>query len=130
MLTVYDDDENVFRAICSGAAGYLLKSTPAHTLVESIREISNGGAPINPRIARRILEMFSKANAPRGDYNLTKREKDILKLMLDGRTKQSIADELIVSYHTIDTHIKNIYAKLQVHSRSSAVAKALRERLV
>jgi DNA-binding NarL/FixJ family response regulator len=130
MLTIHDDDENVFRAICYGAAGYLLKSTPAQKLIESLREISNGGAPINPRIARRILEMFSKSNAPAGDYNLTDREKEILRLMLDGLTKQNIADELTVSYHTIDTHIKNIYAKLQVHSRSGAVAKALKERLV
>jgi DNA-binding NarL/FixJ family response regulator len=130
MLTIHDDDENVFRAICYGASGYLLKSTPAQKLIESLREISNGGAPINPRIARRILEMFSKSNAPTGNYNLTDREKDILRLMLDGLTKQNIADELTVSYHTIDTHIKNIYAKLQVHSRSGAVAKALKERLI
>jgi DNA-binding NarL/FixJ family response regulator len=130
MLTIYDDDENVFRAICSGASGYLLKNIPAQRLVESILEITFGGAPINPRIARKVLELFSRRTAPRENYNLTCREKDILRRMVEGLTKKAIAEQLNVSCHTIDSHVKNIYHKLQVHSRSRAVAKVLKEKLV
>lgn len=130
MLTVYDDDDKVFRAICSGASGYLLKNAPAQRLVESILEITYGGAPINPRIARKVLEMFSQDNTPRDHYNLTDREKDILRLMVEGLTKKVIGERLSVSHHTIDSHVKNIYSKLQVHSRSGAVAKVLKEKIV
>jgi DNA-binding NarL/FixJ family response regulator len=130
MLTIYDDDENVFRAICSGASGYLLKNIPAQRLVESILEITFGGAPINPRIARKVLELFSRRAAPRENYNLTSREKDILRRMVEGLTKKAIAEQLNVSCHTIDSHVKKIYHKLQVHSRSRAVVKVLKEKLV
>lgn len=130
MLTVYDDDDKVFRAICSGASGYLLKNAPAQRLVDSILEITYGGAPINPRIARKVLEMFSRGNAPRADYNLTYREKEILRHMVDGLTKKAIAEKLVVSNHTIDSHVKNIYSKLHVHTRSGAVAKVLKEKIV
>lgn len=130
MLTVYDDDDKVFRAICSGASGYLLKNAPAQRLVDSILDITYGGAPINPRIARKVLEMFSHGNAPREDYNLTDREKEILRLMVEGLTRKAISERLVVSHHTIDTHVKNIYSKLQVHTRSRAIAKVLKERIV
>lgn len=130
MLTVYDDDDKIFRAICSGASGYLLKNAPAQRLVEQILDITYGGAPINPRIARKVLEMFSQGNAPRSDYNLTYREKEILRLLVDGLTKKVIAERLVVSYHTIDSHLKNIYGKLHVHTRSGAVAKVLKEKII
>lgn len=130
MLTVHDDDDKVFRAICSGASGYLLKNTPAQRLLDSIVEITYGGAPINPRIARKVLEMFSRAYTPYDDYNLTEREKQILRHMVDGLTKKAIAEKLLVSHHTIDTHVKNIYGKLQVHTRSGAVAKVIKERII
>ena len=130
MLTIYDDDENVFRAICSGASGYLLKNAPADGILGAIREVLEGGAPMNAGIARRVLEMFAKFSNPKAEYGLTQREKEILHLLIDGLTMMQIADKLFVSYHTIDTHLRNIYAKLHVHSRSGAVAKALKEHLI
>lgn len=130
MLTVYDDDDRVFRAICAGASGYLLKDAQAEGIVDAIREVLRGGAPMNTQIARRVLDMFSRLAAPQGEYGLTKREKEILQLVIEGLTKIQIAKRLFLSYYTIDTHLKNIYAKLHVHSRSGAVAKALKERLL
>ncbi len=130
MLTVYDDDENVFRAICAGASGYLLKNAPSEAILGAIREVLNGGAPMNAAIARRVLEMFAKFSAPKAEYGLTPREKEILQLLVGGFAMKQIAAKLFVSYYTIDTHLKNIYTKLQVHSRSGAVAKALKENLL
>ncbi len=130
MLTIFEEDEKIFKAICAGANGYLLKSSPANDILSAIHEVLNGGAPMNAKIARRVLDMFSDFGTPKGDYGLTEREKDILRLMIDGLTKKVIADELFLSFHTIDTHIKNIYQKLQVHSKSGAVAKVLKERLL
>jgi DNA-binding NarL/FixJ family response regulator len=130
MLTVYDDDDKIFRSICTGASGYLLKSAPAERLIDSILDIAYGGAPINPRIARKILDMLSRTKVKRGEYNLSDREMEILRLMVEGLTKNAIAERLVVSYHTVNAHIKKIYTKLQVHSRSGAVAKVLREGLI
>ncbi len=130
ILTVYDDDERVFRAICAGASGYLLKDATGESIVAAIHDVLRGGAPMNAQIARRVLEMFAKFSAPKADYSLTSREKEILNLLTEGLTKKQIAEKLFLSFHTIDTHLKNIYAKLHVHSRSSAVAKVLKERLL
>jgi DNA-binding NarL/FixJ family response regulator len=130
MLTVYDDDEKIFNAICAGASGYLLKSSSPEKILESLREVLRGGAPLNAEIARRMLDMFSRLVGPRGEYGLTKREKEILRDLVEGLAKKQIADKLFLSYFTIDTHIKNIYTKLQVHSRSGAVAKVLKEHLI
>ncbi len=130
ILTIHEDDEKIFDALCSGASGYLLKSSPPEEIVKAMQEVVQGGAPINAQIARRMLAMFTHLAGPRNPSPLTQREKEILKLMVDGLTKRQIAGELILSYHTIDTHIKNIYAKLHVHTRSGAVAKALNERLL
>jgi DNA-binding NarL/FixJ family response regulator len=129
MLTAFEEDEKIFEAICAGASGYLLKSSPAERILEAVDEVLRGGAPMNAQIARRVLDMFSRMTIPKGDYGLTEREKEILRLMVDGLTKKQIADKIFLSYFTIDTHIKNIYTKLQVHTRSGAVAKALKERL-
>ena len=130
ILTVFDDDEKIFRAICSGASGYLLKSVSPDAIIDSLREILKGGAPINAQIARKMLDMFAHVVAPKGDYAITRAEKEVLRLLVEGDPKKQIAHQLGVSFHTVDTHLRNIYTKLQVHSRSGAVAKALKERLL
>ena len=130
VLTVFDDNEKIFRAICAGADGYLLKSTPPEKLLGSLEEIVGGGAPMNPQIARKVLDLFGSRLAPASTYNLTERERDILGLLVEGHSKKQIADELSLSFHTIDSHLRNIYAKLHVHKRSAAVAKALKERIL
>lgn len=130
MLTVYDDEDKIFRAVCAGASGYLLKSSPDEKILEAITEALNGGAPMNAQIARKALDMFLSRNFAKGNYGLTNREKDILSLIVEGLPKKQIADRLHVSYYTVDTHIKNIYTKLHVQSSTGAVAKALKERLI
>jgi DNA-binding NarL/FixJ family response regulator len=130
ILTIHEEDNKVFQAICAGASGYLLKSSTGEEIVASIKEVVRGGAPMNAQIARKVLDMFTRFATPRGDYGLTEREKDILREMIDGHTKKVIAERLFLSYHTIDTHIKNIYQKLHVHSQGGAVAKALKENLL
>lgn len=131
ILTVFDDQEKVFKAICAGASGYLLKTSPAEAITDGIRDVMNGGAPMNGRIARMVLAMFSKMAPPlSNDYGLTERERQILNLMVEGLIKKEIADKLDVSFHTVDTHLRNIYTKLQVNTQTGAVAKALREGLI
>jgi DNA-binding NarL/FixJ family response regulator len=129
MLTMFDDHDKVFRSICAGASGYLLKTSPKQKIADAIREVLDGGAPMNPQIARSVIQMFTKMAAPKHDYGLTAREKEVLDLMVQGKIKKEIADHMSLSYHTIDTHLRNIYQKLHVHSGTGAVAKALRERL-
>jgi DNA-binding NarL/FixJ family response regulator len=130
MLTVFADHEKIFRAICAGASGYLLKTSSMEQIIESIHEAVAGGAPMTPRIARSVLQMLSKTAKPQSDYDLTAREQKILELMTQGLIKKEMADRLSLSYHTVDTHLRNIYAKLHVHSRTGAVAKALKEQLL
>jgi DNA-binding NarL/FixJ family response regulator len=130
MLTVFDDNDKIFRAICAGASGYLLKSAPPDDILHALAEILAGGAPINAQIARKVLGMFSHMAAPQVDYGITRAEREILSRLVDGELKKQIAHDLRISFHTVDTHLRNIYTKLQVHSRSAAVAKALKERLL
>lgn len=130
MLTVHHDEEQIFRALCAGASGYLLKTARSEEVVEAVRSVRRGGAPIDARIARRVLDMFARLAAPRHDYGLSEREHEILQHLVDGLTKKQIAERLFLSPHTIDGHVRNIYAKLQVHTRTGAVAKALRENLL
>lgn len=130
MLTVFDDQEKIFQAICAGASGYLLKTMPEENIAISIREVMNGGAVMTPRIAQKVLDMFTRLAAPKEDYGLTLREREILDLMVRGLIKKEIADRLSLSYHTVDTHLRNIYSKLQVHTRTGAVSKALKEHLL
>lgn len=130
ILTVFEDEEKIVRAICAGAAGYLLKTTTPEELARAIREVLDGGAPMNGRIARRVLEMFSRLAPRQNDYGLTEREREILQLLVDGFIKKEIAGRLGLSVHTVDTHLRNIYGKLEVNTRTGAVAKALKERLV
>ena len=129
MLTAFDDHDKIFRALCAGASGYLLKTAPVERIVEGIQEAVRGGAPFTPQVAQKVLKMFSKLDQPKPDYGLTEREQKILELMAKGLIKKEIADQLDLSYHTVDTHLRNIYTKLHVHTRTGAVAKALSERL-
>jgi DNA-binding NarL/FixJ family response regulator len=130
ILTVFEEDDKIFRAICAGAAGYLLKTSNTEDIAAAIRSAAAGGSPINPHIARRVLEMFSKANVPHKDYGLTPRELDILKLLVSGSTIKDAAAQLGIGYYTADEYIRSVYVKLQVRSRGSAIAKAVKEGLV
>ena len=131
MLTVYDDDERIFDAMCAGACGYLLKKTPPARLLESLKEAVAGGAPMSPEVARRVIALFREIRPPdRADYHLTPPETRLLKLFVEGHNYKTAAAELRVSVNTVNFHVRSIYDKLQVHSRSEAVAKALINRLV
>jgi DNA-binding NarL/FixJ family response regulator len=133
MLTAHEDNEKIFDAICAGASGYLLKPTSTDAIVDAVRQVRKGGAPINVYIARKLLALFSRLAEPTSSaaqYGLSRREREILQLLVDGLTMAKIADQIGISYHTVDTHIRNTYAKLHVRTRGSAVAKAVRERLI
>jgi DNA-binding NarL/FixJ family response regulator len=131
MLTVFDDQEKVFNAICAGASGYLLKTSDGDAVTVAIQEVLQGGAPINPQVARMVLNMFaSRSGATGQNYGLSDREREVLELMVQGLVKKEVADRLHLSYHTVDNHFRSIYTKLQVHTRGGAVAKAVSERLV
>jgi|SRR6476620_1348300 len=130
-LTVYDDDERIFDALCAGACGYLLKNTQPARLLDALREVASGGAPMSPEVATRVIKLFQKFAPPKSSpCHLTPQEKGLLKLLVDGHSYKTAAFELKISYHTVSFHLRNIYEKLQVHSKSGAVAKALREKLV
>ena len=130
-LTVYDDDEEVFDALCAGACGYLLKNTPPARLLESLREVVSGGAPMSPEVARRVVRLFREFRPPdRSSHHLTPQETGLLKLLTEGHSYKTAAVEMGISTNTVSFHLRNIYSKLQVHSKSEAVAKALRQRLV
>jgi DNA-binding NarL/FixJ family response regulator len=131
MLTVYDDDERIFDALCAGASGYLLKRTSPAQLMQNIREAVSGGAPMSPEVAQRVIRLFREIRPPeRVDYDLTPHETRLLKLLVEGHNYTTASEELGVSYNTIKFHMRHIYEKLQVHSKSEAVAKALQNRLV
>jgi DNA-binding NarL/FixJ family response regulator len=133
VLTAFDDSEKIYNAICAGASGYLLKSAGADEIVHAINEVLDGGAPMTPSLAVRVLKQFSDLLSPSkltADYKLTDREIDTLRLMADGLIKKEIADQLNISLHTVDSHIKSIYCKLQVNTNTAAVAKAIREDIV
>ncbi len=130
-LTVYDDNERIFAALCAGACGYLLKNTPPSRLLESLREVVAGGAPMSPEVARNVITIFRDFAPPsNAAYHLTPQEKEILKMLVEGHSYKTAAFDLDISYHTVSFHLRNIYEKLQVHSKSEAVSKALRENLV
>lgn len=129
MLTVYEDDERILNAIKAGASGYLLKRTPVPKILEAIHEVVDGGAPITPSIARKVLRIMNEGTSPKLNP-LTKRETEILSLLVEGYTHESISNQLFISRFTVGTHVKNIYKKLQVSNRSTAVAKAFQQGLV
>jgi DNA-binding NarL/FixJ family response regulator len=131
VLTVFDDDKRIFDAICAGASGYLLKKTPAQRLIEGIRETVEGGSPISPDIASRVIAMFRQGRAlPAAGHDLTPHETRLLKLLVDGHNYKTASVELGVSINTISFHMRRIYEKLQVHSKSEAVAKAFRNQIL
>jgi len=131
VLTIYEDDKRIFEALCAGASGYLLKGTAPARLLESIREIASGGAPMSPEVASRVVRLFREFRPPeRASFSLTQQEGELLRLIVDGHHYKTAAKELGISVNTVSFHLKNIYAKLHVHSKSEAVAKAIRERLV
>jgi len=131
MLTVYDDDDRIFDALCAGACGYMLKRTSPARLLECLKEAVTGGAPMSPEIASRVIALFREIRPPeRAEYELTPHETRLLKLLVEGHNYTTAAKELNVSYNTVKFHMRHIYEKLQVHSKSEAVAKAMRERLI
>jgi DNA-binding NarL/FixJ family response regulator len=130
-LTVYDNDEQVFDALCAGASGYLLKNTPPVRLLESLTEVAAGGAPMSPDVARRVVKLFREFRPPeKASHRLTPQETELLKLIVEGHSYKTAAAKLDISASTVSFHLQNIYGKLQVHSKTEAVAKALRNHLV
>ena len=131
MLTVFDDNKNVFEAISNGANGYVLKKTPPARLLEYIQEANTGGAPMTSSIATQVLKMFSSLNNEKGeDYNLSEREKQVLSLLVNGYSYKMISAEMFIAIDTVRSHIKKIYEKLHVNSKSEAVAKAFKDKIV
>jgi len=131
MLTVYAEQDKVFESICNGACGYLLKETPPARLLEAINEAYHGGAPMSPEIARKVVTLFQKTGPPEKlAEQLTPQEVRLLKLLVEGYSYQGAADRLNISINTVRDYIRSIYDKLHVHSKSEAVGKALRQRLI
>lgn len=126
MLTVFEDSEQVFNSIMAGASGYILKKTPSSKLVELLEELYNGGAPMSAQIARRVLEFFQSEPPSKGLDELSNREVEVLNELVRGYTSKQIAEKLFISSTTVRDHLKSIYQKLHVHTRSEAVAKTLR----
>jgi DNA-binding NarL/FixJ family response regulator len=134
MQTVFNDSEKIFLALCAGASGYILKNDPPHKFIEAINEVYNGGAPISSAVAKKVLGFFANHNVilvspGNEDYHLSEREKEILRLMAGSFNYKTIAEKLFISYETVRTHVKNIYKKLHVTSRSEAVSKAMQQGL-
>ena len=130
MLTVHEDEDKIFEAICAGASGYILKHASLLDIIRAIQDVHQGGVPFTAPIARKVLHIFKENLLPKGNYGLSEREKEILQLMAEGLSKKRMAEKLFLSPHTIDTHLRNIYTKLHVHSGTAAIAKALKERII
>ena len=132
METVFEEDEKVFATICNGAEGYILKNTPPVEILEAIKEIYEGGAPMTPSIAFKVLKMFRNKTSSTNieNFSLTDREKEVLNLLIKGMSYKLIAENCFISVETVNGHIRNIYKKLQVHSKGEAVAKAIKRNIV
>ena len=126
ILTAFEDDEKIYRAICAGASGYLLKSASLGELAAALREVAAGGSPMTPRVARRVLDMFSRLAPQPAAQLLSPRERQVIELMAEGLTNKEMASRLSLSIHTVVEYVGAIYAKLHVNSRAGAVAKAFR----
>jgi DNA-binding NarL/FixJ family response regulator len=131
MLTVYDEDSHIFESMCNGASGYLLKRTPPGELLEAIRDVHQGGAPMSPEVARKVVQLFRKTKpVKRIDHDLTPHEIRLLGFLADGYSYQAAADRLHVSINTIRDYVRSIYDKLHVHSKTEAVRKALQAGII
>ncbi|HOZ85477.1 MAG TPA: response regulator transcription factor [Niabella sp.] len=130
MLTVFDNNNNIYDAIRFGANGYVLKKSTPFAIINSIKEVYEGGAPMNASIATQVLQMFASMSPVTKNYGLSEKEKAVLKLLVDGNSYKMVANSLKISVDTVRTHIRNIYEKLQVNSKSAAVAKALKDRII
>jgi DNA-binding NarL/FixJ family response regulator len=128
MYTVFEDDAKLFQCLCNGANGYLLKKTTPARLIEAIREVMDGGAPMSPSIAKKVLGSFQSVKSLK--YNLSQREMDVLQLLINGHSAKIIADKLDISFHTVRSHLKNIYTKLHVNCGKEAISKALVEHII
>lgn len=129
ILTVFEDDDKIFRALCAGASGYLLKSESISNVTAAIAQAIAGGSPMNPRVARRVMTMFSKLAPAKKDYGLNERETAVLQLIVDGLVKKKIAEKLEINSHTVDYLIRRIYSKLHVNCQAAAVSLAVKEGL-
>jgi DNA-binding NarL/FixJ family response regulator len=132
METIFEEDEKIFQSICNGAQGYILKNTPPEEILNAIKEIYEGGAPMTPTIASKLLRLFKNNLSKNADnsFDLSIREKEILKCLVEGMSYKMIADTCFISIDTVNGHIKNIYKKLQVHSKGEAVVKAIKRNIV
>ena len=132
MLTVFEEEEGIFQSLCNGAVGYLLKRTPPGRLLDAVREARGGGAPMSPEIARKVIRAFQRRGAPPAEVEaeLTAQETKLLALLAEGESYQTAGDRLFISINTVRKHIRSIYEKLQVHTKSEAVGKAMRAGLI
>ena len=132
METIFDDNDKIFQSICNGAEGYILKSTPPVQMLAAIKEVYEGGSPMTPSIARKVLKMVKHKPSAEivNDFDLSDREKEVVKYLVQGMSYKLIGATCFISPETVNGHIKNIYKKLQVHSKSEAVAKAIKGRIV
>jgi len=130
VLTVFEDDDKIFRAVCAGASGYLLKSMTVAAIVAAIEEAAQGGSPMNPRVARRVLEMFARLAPPKVEHGLTTREEEVIRLMFGGLAKKQIADAMQLNPHTVDYVIRCIYRKMHVNCQSAAMSQAVKIGLI
>src|SRR6478609_533777 len=132
MQTVFEENDKIFAAICAGASGYMLKKTAPQKMIEAVRETHLGGAPMTASVAVKVLQMFrSQSAAEHKEYiDLSEREKEILALLVKGKSYKAIASECFISIDTVSTHVRHIYEKLHVHSKSEAVAKAINQKLI
>jgi DNA-binding NarL/FixJ family response regulator len=128
--TVFEDDDKIFSSLCNGASGYILKSARSEELLRAIREVAGGGTFFTPSVAKRVLTFFTTQTGNREIIQLTQREKEILKQLVEGLSYKEMAENLSLSYHTIHTHLKNIYEKMHVSSKGEAISKAMRNKLV
>jgi DNA-binding NarL/FixJ family response regulator len=132
MQTVFEDSEKVFASVCAGASGYLLKNTLSEQIISAIKELKNGGAPMSPGIAKKVINRFQEQNPyiKNEEYKLSGREKEVLTCLMKGMSYKMIAEACFISIDTVKFHIKKIYEKLHVNSKSEAVIKALKGKIV
>jgi DNA-binding NarL/FixJ family response regulator len=130
MQTVFEDEDRIFASLCNGASGYILKNSPPEKVLQAIREVADGGSFFSSSVARKVLTSFQNQTKTNNFVQLSEREKEILKLLVDGMSYKLIADKVSISYETVHSHIKKIYEKLHVNSKSEAVVKAIRHKLI